>query len=163
MRTSRTAAVGFCLLVPLACSDRAGLKGGNDAHIGRDGASPDAPGRTPQSTPSDGQVALDVASVTVALDASTFSPTGPQHPDARPATPAHDGPVEQRIGGMGNLNDGGACSLDRLWLFIEEGSSSYCGDLGDACQFICGTRSGCWVEAEINEPQFTYCPGTAHH
>ena len=162
MRSSRTAAVGFCLLVPLACA-RDGLQAGNDVHIGGDGGSLDVVGQMPQSNSADGEMASDVVSVTADLDATTFSLT-PHIPDARPATPpTHDGPVEQRIGGMGNLSDGGACSLDRFWVFPEEGYSAYCGSIGDACQFVCRTRMGCWVDAQPNEAQLTYCPGTNAH
>jgi hypothetical protein len=66
------------------------------------------------------------------------------------------GPAEHRMGGDADLIDG--CTVDHFWLFPDEAFSTYCGDVGDACQFICATRVGCRVEAPQGEPQQLYCP-----
>jgi hypothetical protein len=100
--------------------------------------------------------ARDDANTMPVGDASTFFPDGPFLPDAHESTFHDAGIVDQRNGGEANLV--GGCTLDSFWLFPDEGFSTYCGSVGDACQFICGTRVGCVVEARQNEPQLLYCP-----
>lgn len=71
---------------------------------------------------------------------------------------SYDSMPERRMGGTGNLNDGGACSQDRYWLFPDEGFSSFCGDVGEACSFVCGDPSGCREATTNGGPQLLYCP-----
>jgi hypothetical protein len=62
------------------------------------------------------------------------------------------------MGGTGDLNDGGACSYSRYWLFPDEDFSSFCGDMADACAFVCGVDSGCREMTIHGGPQTLYCP-----
>jgi hypothetical protein len=96
---------------------------------------------------------MDLAAMSVG-DA-TFAPDGPYIPESREPIP-DGGQGERRMGGDADVING--CTVDHYWLFPDEAFSSYCGDVGDACQFICETRVGCTVEAPQGQPQQLYCP-----
>ena len=61
-----------------------------------------------------------------------------------------------------NFTDAG-CPIHETWIFPDEGHSSYCGTIGDACQFVCGTMSGCVVDVVVNTLQQVHCPLDAGH
>lgn len=147
---AKVAALGMCLLMQVACSSRAALDyhGANPA--GTDAGSYDVPIRGIQENSADAMEAVGMTA-----GPGTFSPDGPSL-QRETHVPAHDGPVEQRMGGTPDLING--CTSAHFWLFPDEAFSSFCGDLGDACEFVCGARDGCTFIDNHGSPQETYCP-----
>ena len=137
---NRMSATIFGLLSMCACSNRNALVHARD--------------------PSDGAAdqAGDDVLIPKTVSDGHFSQDGPPNQsDSRIVPPRFDAAgMDQRVGGIPNLD--GGCSADKLWLFPDVSASSFCGDLGDACQFYCETRLGCLVEAPRNSPQLVYCP-----
>jgi hypothetical protein len=170
--TAQIAVMSICLLTPLACSGRKALTNAGAGSPDANHGSLDADGRMhlPDSAV-DTQPDLLMGSVADATieesasdllvvpvgDATFFRPDGPFLPDSYEPPPHNDaGPVDQKIGGDADLI--GGCTFDHWWVFPNEGFSAFCGTVGDACQFICGTRIGCLVEARPKEFQRLYCP-----
>ena len=57
--------------------------------------------------------------------------------------------------------DAGSCSATDLWFFPDVGDDIYCGTIGEACEFECGTSSGCTVGivGPLSSPmQIVHCP-----
>jgi hypothetical protein len=145
-----------------SCGSRASLDRSRDSRAATDLALQNNGGVAGSAAPpssSDGEVddlpVYQAGDATFDPDASGINEDALRHP---PAPAPYDSMPERRIGGMGDLNDGGACSSDRYWLFPDEGFSSFCGDIADACSFVCGTPSGCREMAIHGGPQILYCP-----
>jgi hypothetical protein len=68
-----------------------------------------------------------------------------------------DGPAGDHPPTRSNFADAG-CPAAESWIFPDEGHSSYCGTIGDACQFVCGTMSGCVVDVVVTVLQQVHCP-----
>jgi len=115
---------------------------------GRAGLLP--PGESP-----DAAVVMDAAPV-------IENPGYPMVCGALPCPKGNGGHVNDagiKLGATGSALDG-PCPTDKFWTFPNQGST-YCGDIADACSFVCGTPRGCTVDVLPNIPylQMVYCPG----
>jgi hypothetical protein len=170
-------------LVSFGCSQRRGLVSGSDASIGVEGGAGSADAQpgvndavgdggtqvdgsgvdVPQATKPDAASVVGDAKVGVVADGAivlgdaAFSGDSlpPLAPPTVPSPP--DGGGRGSMGGQPDLD--GGCSSDRYWIFPSEAFATYCGRIGDACQWVCGTSRGCTVDSEpVNNLQLVYCP-----
>jgi len=97
-------------------------------------------------------ITIESADALIVCDAADLRVCAPDGAVSRPLP-------GERIGVNGSATDAAYCTAGEYWYFPVE-SSSYCGSILEACQFVCGTYGGCIVGTLPNQPalQITYCP-----